>query len=242
VFGDELVWLKERRAITMTIFAEDHLTETCDWAAEVTCSMQGDGSGFVVPLQEAARIGGEITWVLLPVFVLLVLVSHRRRPLGTLVLVARLALSVYLCRLLAVVYFPWPNPFEPSPFQNLPDVGILEANNFTPFKTVRGTWPDSFVRQIGGNLVMLFPLGVLAPMAFEWLRVRTRLISSVVTAAAVIEGGQLLIRHRTFDIDDLWLNALGGVAGAVLWFVMQPRFERPHQRLGAVRRTSKKMR
>jgi|GEM_PF-2022902 len=217
----------------------DVVTESCDTAAEVTCIVQDNivmdnGDGLIDPIQEAARIGGDITWVLLPVLVLLVLVSHKRRPIGTLALVARLALSIYVCRLLAIVYFPWPNPFEPSPFQDLPEVSVLDASNFTPFKTVRGTWPDTFVSQVGANLVMLFPLGILAPMAFEWLRERTRLIGAVVAVAVIIESSQLLIRHRLFDIDDLWLNALGAVAGAVLWLVTRPWFERSNVRAGAL--------
>jgi len=175
-----------------------------------------DTDGSFVPPEEPVRIAGEWTCALLPVLVVAVLVAHKRRPASGLVLVARLALALYLCRLLALVYFPWPNPFD-SASTGAPSLGLLEGHNFTLFRTVQGTWPDTFVRQIGGNLALLFPLGVLAPLAFERFRSVRPLLSLVVGVAIVIEGSHLLVRHRLFDVDDLWLNAVGGLVGAGAW-------------------------
>jgi hypothetical protein len=66
------------------------------------------------------------------------------------------------------------------------------------------------VQQVGGNLALLAPLGVLLPILFRRLR---SLLGIVITGALVsvmVETTQgALIPGRAFDIDDVLLNVIG---------------------------------
>ena len=64
--------------------------------------------------------------------------------------------------------------------------------------------------QIGGNLVLLAPLGILLPVIFTWLRTVVRITAAAVVIALVIEASQgALIAGRAFDADDVILNTIG---------------------------------
>jgi len=79
--------------------------------------------------------------------------------------------------------------------------------------------PDT-VRQLGGNLILLAPLGVLLPVVAVALRgpIRLALVAGLVSLA--IEGvQQFLVMGRAFDIDDVILN----VAGVVLAYLVAGR-------------------
>jgi VanZ like family len=76
------------------------------------------------------------------------------------------------------------------------------------------------VLQVGGNLVLLAPLGVLLPVAFARLRgvLRMAVVAALVSLAVEITQGTL-IRGRAFDIDDVILN----IAGVVLAYLLAGR-------------------
>lgn len=64
--------------------------------------------------------------------------------------------------------------------------------------------------QVGGNLMLLAPLGVLLPVASVRLRGPVRLLLVGLLLSLSIETVQgLLVMGRAFDIDDVILNALG---------------------------------
>lgn len=65
-------------------------------------------------------------------------------------------------------------------------------------------------RQIGGNLALLAPLGVLVPIVFTRLRtpLRISLVAALVSAAVETAQGTL-VPGRAFDIDDVILNVIG---------------------------------
>ncbi|WP_406285584.1 VanZ family protein [Embleya sp. NBC_00896] len=76
------------------------------------------------------------------------------------------------------------------------------------------------VKQIGGNLVMCMPLGVLLPVVSARLRGPIRILLTVGVVMLVIEAVQgRFIVGRAFDIDDVILNA----AGACLAYVFVGR-------------------
>jgi glycopeptide antibiotics resistance protein len=69
-----------------------------------------------------------------------------------------------------------------------------------------------------GNLLLLAPLGFLAPILFERLRRFRNVCLTIVGTTLCIEMFQILspligIRHRNFDVDDLILNTVGGLIG-----------------------------
>jgi VanZ family protein len=64
--------------------------------------------------------------------------------------------------------------------------------------------------QIGGNLVLLAPLGILLPVIFTWLRTVVRITAAAAVISLVIEASQgALIAGRAFDADDVILNTVG---------------------------------
>lgn len=67
-----------------------------------------------------------------------------------------------------------------------------------------------------GNIVMFVPLGFFPPLLW---RVRRPLLASVGTALGASLFVELcqLFQNRGTDVDDLWLNALGGLLGFLLF-------------------------
>ena len=98
--------------------------------------------------------------------------------------------------------------------------------NLVPFRTILSQLaphaPDTALRQIMGNVALLIPFGVLAPAAWPGLRrLRSILIAALLVACGV-EALQLLERlsfvgWRSIDIDDVLLNAIGGLLGFAVW-------------------------
>ncbi|MCO5974997.1 VanZ family protein [Actinoallomurus soli] len=73
------------------------------------------------------------------------------------------------------------------------------------------------VLEIGGNLTLLMPLGVLLPVLFGGLRGIVRLTLTVGLISLAIEAVQgLLITGRSFDVDDVILNTAGAVIAYLL--------------------------
>ena len=82
-----------------------------------------------------------------------------------------------------------------------------------------GLPPGAFL-QIGGNLALLAPLGVLLPLVWTTLRgpIRLALLTGMFSLAIeTIQG--LLVMGRAFDIDDVILN----VAGVVIAYLLLGR-------------------
>ncbi|WP_433174473.1 VanZ family protein [Actinoallomurus sp. CA-150999] len=80
------------------------------------------------------------------------------------------------------------------------------------------------VLEIGGNLALMMPLGVLLPILFARLRGLVRLTLAVALISLGIEAVQgLLITGRTFDIDDVILNTAGA---ALAYLLVGRRFAR----------------
>ncbi|MFI0349139.1 VanZ family protein [Actinomadura sp. 9N407] len=64
--------------------------------------------------------------------------------------------------------------------------------------------------QVGGNVILLAPLGILLPVASKRLRGPVRLALVGVLLSLAIETVQgMAVLGRAFDIDDVILNALG---------------------------------
>ncbi|WP_243717670.1 VanZ family protein [Actinomadura sp. KC345] len=71
--------------------------------------------------------------------------------------------------------------------------------------------------QIGGNLALLAPLGVLIPLVWTTLRgpIRLALLAGMLSLVIeTIQGG--LVMGRAFDIDDVILNVIGVVIAYLL--------------------------
>lgn len=89
------------------------------------------------------------------------------------------------------------------------------GGNTDPGDSLRFYW-DRPVKeaalQVGGNLALLAPLGVLLPVVTTRLRGPLRLALVGALASLTIETVQgLLVSGRAFDVDDVILNTLGVV-------------------------------
>jgi glycopeptide antibiotics resistance protein len=90
--------------------------------------------------------------------------------------------------------------------------------NFKVFDTMNRY--DIFSKQIIGNAIMLFPLGIFLPLLYKRLRkfssfLIVLFISLIVSIS--IEILQLATNYRSTDIDDVILNTAGACAGFLFY-------------------------
>ncbi|MHC5256598.1 VanZ family protein [Streptomyces sp. UC4497] len=97
----------------------------------------------------------------------------------------------------------------------------LTHTNLDPGSSIRvyfdqPDWLDT-IKQVGGNVVLGVPFGVLLPVLFPRTRgfVRVVLMTALVMLTVEIAQG-LLVTGRAFDIDDVILNAAGAFIGYLL--------------------------
>lgn len=103
-----------------------------------------------------------------------------------------------------------------------------EGINLIPFRTIVGFFrhfvPDVFLVNIIGNIVMFMPWGF--GLVLLWKRNQSvgRILLLCFLITVIIEALQLFI-GRSVDVDDLILNFLGGVMGAVLCAGLKRNFK-----------------
>ncbi|MEC3614190.1 VanZ family protein [Bacillus stercoris] len=104
---------------------------------------------------------------------------------------------------------------------------FVSGNNFIPFYFFVDVYHEGLqfyvIRSIGGNLILLLPVGFLFPLLFEKLNNLKRILLIGFFISLFIELTQLSYSvyiksvYRSFDVDDLMLNTLGTLLG--YWFV-----------------------
>lgn len=102
-----------------------------------------------------------------------------------------------------------------------PSSDALVHTNLRPGASIRAyldqpTVRDS-VKQIGGNVLLGVPFGILLPVLFPRARglVRTAAVTALVMI--LVESAQgAIVEGRAFDIDDVILNTLGALLGYLL--------------------------
>lgn len=96
---------------------------------------------------------------------------------------------------------------------NLKLFRIFKEIQIITFKN--GYWPYFWINLIG-NLILFIPFGFLLPVLFKRCSFFKVLFSSFIFSF-LIEIIQLFLPRGT-DVDDVWLNCLGGIIG---WFLFQ---------------------
>ena len=95
----------------------------------------------------------------------------------------------------------------------------VERANFTLFRTIR-----MYIRyydrlnsfeNLFGNVLVFLPYGMLYPIAFRDKHHALMFLPTLLFFVVGIEGFQLLTGLGRFDVDDILLNCLGAVAGAI---------------------------
>jgi glycopeptide antibiotics resistance protein len=122
------------------------------------------------------------------------------RPLAALVLAAWLLGGLLLTL----------QPAHPLPGQVVDD-------NLVPFHTLQiylaNLGSEFWMRNLLGNLALLFPLGLLGPIALPALDRWWRIALLALLYSAMIELIQLAVPDRSADIDDVIVNVTGAVVG-----------------------------
>lgn len=131
------------------------------------------------------------------------------------------ALVIYTTEVLSRTLFPLPVDAQ---FIALERAHQFGSHNFVLLRTIRAmlSHPNPQVRftQVVGNFLLLAPMGYLAPLLFRRLREVHRAIGALAIAVLSIECTQLLLStfvfgfvYKSFDVDDILLNLLGGAVG-----------------------------
>src|SRR4030095_7420886 len=72
-------------------------------------------------------------------------------------------------------------------------------------------------KQIVGNLVMLFPLGIYLPILYKRLNNFFLVLLVSLLFSVLIEFFQLATRFRSADVDDVILNTTGAIVGFLMF-------------------------
>lgn len=94
--------------------------------------------------------------------------------------------------------------------------------NFTAFKTI-GIY-NTFDRQVIGNFIMLFPLGIYLPLLLRRVRQLSGFFAVLLISFLVslgIEVLQLATSYRSTDIDDVILNTMGACLGFIIYQLLK---------------------
>lgn len=131
-------------------------------------------------------------------------------PLRILAMLAAFAFMVAFAVVLARL------TLEPSPASE-----ALVHSNLRPGRSLRAylDQPElrDAVKQIGGNLLLGVPFGVLAPVVAPQARGLLRVLLLTASVMLLVEFAQgALVTGRAFDIDDVILNTTGALIGYLL--------------------------
>lgn len=125
---------------------------------------------------------------------------------------------------------------EPSPAS-----ASLVHTNLHPGRSIRAYIEQpalrDAVKQIGGNILLGIPFGVLIPVVAPRARGLLRVLLLTAMVMLLVEFAQgALVDGRAFDIDDVILNTSGALIG---WIVLGRRMGRVHARERVPRRPAK---
>lgn len=136
----------------------------------------------------------------------------------------RFVFIIYIILLGAVVWLiPTANfgylPFNLIPFKTIGNYVMSLMNGTIPVFVI--------VKNLAGNVLLLFPLGFLLPLQFSKLSIK-KIIMLGVMIPIVIEGGQFILYllkfgTRSVDIDDVILNFIGYILGYFLVNIFKRR-------------------
>jgi glycopeptide antibiotics resistance protein len=89
-------------------------------------------------------------------------------------------------------------------------------------------------RQVLGNLVMLFPLGIYLPILYKKMSGFFKVVFICMLFSVAIELLQLITSFRSTDIDDVFLNTTGASFGYFTYLVFSNffKFSRPLDKEG----------
>lgn len=133
--------------------------------------------------------------------------------------VMKLLFIIYMCVLVYVVFFA-------EAMGRTPHDGYVY--NLTPLKEIKRfmkyIWDNDALGRaarlnIFGNIIAFIPFGIYLPYTSESKLGFISTFLYTFSLSLTIELVQLITKVGSCDVDDIILNALGGVIGYILWYI-----------------------
>lgn len=134
---------------------------------------------------------------------------------------------IYILCVLSLTLFPLYVQFgsnkDLSSLNLIPIVGTLkDISKTTGVWNMHNSMAKFWIKNVFGNMFLLFPLGVMLPMLWKKFQRNTKVILVAFCSSISIETLQLLSGYignsgRAFDVDDIILNTLGALIGIVFY-------------------------
>ena len=133
--------------------------------------------------------------------------------------VMKLLFIIYMCALVYVVFFA-------EAMGRTPQDGYVY--NLTPLKEIKRfmkyIWDNDALGRaarlnIFGNIIAFIPFGIYLPYTSESKLGFISTFLYTFSLSLTIELVQLITKVGSCDVDDIILNALGGVIGYILWYI-----------------------
>ena len=110
----------------------------------------------------------------------------------------------------------------PTNFLVIQDFAVSANVSLIPFADMQSVLGQGLI-QIGGNILMFMPLGLMLPLFWRGWRHPARVIGLGFAASLFIECNQLF-NYRASTTDDLILNTLGAALGFGCYWIVQKIF------------------
>lgn len=140
--------------------------------------------------------------------------------------VRRLIFWGYVCLMIRLLVFKYPHEQMLSVMEGWNKTVVLEGidnANFTFFKTVKMYIDYAYMlnsfENLVGNVAIFIPFGYLLAVAYKGTRKTLISLAVIFFMTFAIEGFQLISGLGVFDVDDIWLNMIGGFTGFAIYKV-----------------------
>ena len=164
---------------------------------------------------------------------LLVIISQRMKKGGKVILVG--LSMIYIWVLLSMTVLPITIPTGRTPIREI--MVHQQPWNLKPLSLIIPQYYNMMAGQSGaarqfiGNILLLFPFGLLLPLLFQSMRKWYMVFIVGFFTTVLIETLQLGLRimgmgARSFDVDDIILNTLGVILGYLIYKIF---FSRAHK-------------
>ena len=134
---------------------------------------------------------------------------------------------VYIVLLTKFVLFKYHTPMDAiKQFSITFSKEHLQRQNFTLFETIKLFWNTTVLsnqvkfNNLGLNIIGFMPFGFLIPLLFSSKRNMLKIIVFTFFFSLGYELIQLFCKVGSFDVDDLFLNTIGGLLGYLTFKIL----------------------
>lgn len=146
----------------------------------------------------------------------------KRNNYKRLILVSRLLFWVYLASLMYFLLFA--EGFGRTYVRDEYSYNLSffkEINRYLNWAGKSETGFKMMLLNVWGNVVCFVPFGFLIPIVFKKIKNCVPVTILAFTFSLVIEVFQLMFKIGSFDVDDTFLNTVGGIAGYILYKIVK---------------------